>query len=51
MQDPISSDRIIELTGCKIWQQDHLVLTDVNLSVSKGELVYLVGKVGSGKAA
>jgi cell division transport system ATP-binding protein len=51
MQDPISSDRIIELTGCKIWQQDHLVLTDVNLSVSKGEFVYLVGKVGSGKSS
>jgi cell division transport system ATP-binding protein len=51
MQDPISSDRIIELNGCKIWQQDHLVLTDVNLSVSKGEFVYLVGKVGSGKSS
>lgn len=51
MQDPLSSDRIIELTGCKIWQQDHLVLTDVNLSVSKGEFVYLVGKVGSGKSS
>jgi cell division transport system ATP-binding protein len=51
MQDTISSDRIIELTGCKIWQQDHLVLTDVNLSVSKGEFVYLVGKVGSGKSS
>ena len=49
MQEPISSDKIIELTGCNIWQQDHLVLTDVNLSVSKGEFVYLVGKVGSGK--
>jgi cell division transport system ATP-binding protein len=51
MQDPLSSDRIIELTGCKIWQQDHLVLTDINLSVSKGEFVYLVGKVGSGKSS
>jgi cell division transport system ATP-binding protein len=51
MQDPISSDKIIELTGCKIWQQDHLVLTDINLSVRKGEFVYLVGKVGSGKSS
>jgi cell division transport system ATP-binding protein len=51
MQEPISSERIIELTGCKIWQQDHLVLTDINLSVSKGEFVYLVGKVGSGKSS
>lgn len=51
MQDPLSSDKIIELTGCKIWQQDHLVLTDINLSVSKGEFLYLVGKVGSGKSS
>jgi cell division transport system ATP-binding protein len=42
---------IIELTDCAIWQQDHLVLSDVNLSVSKGEFVYLVGKVGSGKSS
>lgn len=51
MQDSQSIDNIIELTGCNIWQQDHLVLTDVNLRLSKGELVYLVGKVGSGKTS
>jgi len=28
-----------------------LVLSDVNLSVDKGEFVYLVGKVGSGKSS
>jgi len=51
MQDPQISEKIIELIGCNIWQQDHLVLTDVNLSVNKGEFVYLVGKVGSGKTS
>jgi len=51
MQDPQSSDKIIELIGCNIWQQDHLVLTGVNLSVNKGEFLYLVGKVGSGKTS
>jgi len=51
MQDPQTQERIIELAGCKIWQQDHLVLTDVNLAVSKGEFIYLVGKVGSGKTS
>jgi len=51
MQDSQPQERIIELTGCKIWQQDHLVLTDVNLNVSKGEFIYLVGKVGSGKTS
>lgn len=51
MQDPVTSDKIIELIGCNIWQQDHLVLTGVNLSVNKGEFVYLVGRVGSGKTS
>jgi cell division transport system ATP-binding protein len=51
MEDSQSFDKIIELTGCNIWQQDHLVLTGVNLTVKKGEFVYLVGKVGSGKTS
>jgi cell division transport system ATP-binding protein len=44
-------DTIIEFTNCTIWQQDHLVLTEVNFKVEKGEFVYLVGKVGSGKSS
>ncbi len=51
MEDSRPKERIIELTGCNIWQQDHLVLTNVNLNVSKGEFIYLVGKVGSGKTS
>lgn len=44
-------DTIIELNHCSIWQDDHLVLTDVCLKVDKGEFVYLVGRVGSGKSS
>jgi cell division transport system ATP-binding protein len=51
MQETLPLDVIIELTDCSIWQQDHLVLSDVNLSVGKGEFLYLVGKVGSGKSS
>jgi cell division transport system ATP-binding protein len=51
MQENLPLDVIIELTGCNIWQQDHLVLSDVNLRVEKGEFVYLVGRVGSGKSS
>ncbi len=51
MQENLPLDVIIELTDCNIWQQDHLVLTNVNLTVKKGEFVYLVGKVGSGKSS
>jgi len=44
-------DTIISLTGCTIFQQDHLVLSDVNLDIRKGEFVYIIGKVGSGKSS
>jgi cell division transport system ATP-binding protein len=51
MEDTARPEVIIELKDCTIWQHDYLVLSDVNFSVAKGEFVYLVGKVGSGKSS
>jgi cell division transport system ATP-binding protein len=51
MPDNLPLDIIIQLTDCSIWQQNHLVLSHVNLSVGKGEFIYLVGRVGSGKSS
>jgi cell division transport system ATP-binding protein len=51
MQEDQHPEVIIELTGCSIWQQDHLVLSDVSMKAGKGEFLYLVGKVGSGKSS
>ena len=51
MQEPLPLDVIIELKDCLILQQDHLVLSGVNLNVKKGEFLYLVGRVGSGKSS
>jgi cell division transport system ATP-binding protein len=51
MQEFLPLDIIIELAECAIWQQDQLVLSNVNLCVSKGEFLYLVGRVGSGKSS
>src|SRR5512133_2520239 len=51
MQQNLPLDVIIALTDCTIWQQDHLVLSNVNLTVKSGEFVYLVGRVGSGKSS
>jgi cell division transport system ATP-binding protein len=51
MAENLPLDIIIELTNCSIWQQNHLVLSNVNLRVGKGEFLYLVGRVGSGKSS
>lgn len=42
---------IIELNNVNIYQGNNLVLQDVNLTVNKGEFVYLVGKTGTGKSS
>ena len=45
------SDPIIELKNASIFQRENLVLSNVNLSLSKGEFVYLIGRTGSGKSS
>ncbi len=47
----MSPDTIIRLKNASIFIQDHLVLSAVNFKVNKGEFVYLIGKVGSGKTS
>lgn len=42
---------LIELENVDVVNDGNLILSDVNLSVAKGEFVYLVGKVGSGKSS
>lgn len=45
------SEPIIELKNVNIYQGNNLVLGKVNLTVNKGEFVYLVGKTGTGKSS
>ena len=45
------SDPIIEIKNASIFQRENLVLSNVNLSLSKGEFVYLIGRTGSGKSS
>jgi cell division transport system ATP-binding protein len=42
---------IIELKKADIYQRETLVLQDVNLTINKGEFLYIIGKVGSGKSS
>ena len=42
-------EALIRYKNVYINQQELGVLEDVNLELNKGEFVYLIGKVGSGK--
>ena len=42
---------LIQYKDVEIRQADQIVLHNVNLNVSSGEMIYLLGKVGSGKSS
>ncbi len=42
---------LIRYTNVSIHQADQIVLHDVNLTVTGGEMIYMLGKVGSGKSS
>ena len=42
---------LIVYKDVEICQDEQIVLTDVNLTISSGEMVYLLGRVGSGKSS
>lgn len=46
-----TEDIIISLKNIDIFQKKMLILSKVNLTVKKGEFVYLIGKTGSGKSS
>ena len=45
------SEPIIELKNASIFQRENLVLSNVNLTLHKGEFIYLIGRTGSGKSS
>ena len=45
------TNNLIVYKGVEVHQADQIVLRDVNLTVQNGEMIYLLGKVGSGKSS
>ncbi|MDR1698984.1 MAG: ATP-binding cassette domain-containing protein [Prevotellaceae bacterium] len=43
------SGELIKYEGVNIYQEQNLILGNINVAVSRGEFVYIIGKVGSGK--
>lgn len=47
----MSEQSVIQLKQAVIKQKDNIILKDVNFEINKGEFIYLVGRVGSGKSS
>ena len=45
------SQPILFLRNVTIYQEEKVILTNVNLEVNEGEFIYLIGKTGSGKSS
>lgn len=45
------SQTILSLKDVSIYQDNQLVVSDINLDVNKGDFIYFIGKTGSGKSS
>ena len=45
------SQPVLQLKNASVFQQDNLVLSDINITINKGDFIYLIGKTGSGKSS
>lgn len=45
------SNTVLYLKDASIYQRETLILSEVNIEISKGEFVYLIGKTGTGKSS
>jgi cell division transport system ATP-binding protein len=47
----MENELLIQLEDIEVCQEENVVLSDSSLTLSKGEFVYVIGKVGSGKSS
>ncbi|MBX7225714.1 MAG: ATP-binding cassette domain-containing protein [Chitinophagales bacterium] len=47
----MTEDIVVDIKNANIYQNKVLVLHDVNLTVKKGDFIYLIGRTGSGKSS
>ena len=47
----MNDNLIVSLRNANIYQGNTLILSDVNFDVNKGEMVYMIGRTGTGKSS
>ena len=50
-EETVGKEILVQVSGADIINDGNLVLSNVNMAIAKGEFVYLLGKVGSGKSS
>ncbi|WP_299216465.1 ATP-binding cassette domain-containing protein [uncultured Dokdonia sp.] len=45
------SNPVLHLSNAAIYQRENMILSDVQITINKGDFVYLIGKTGSGKSS
>ena len=45
------SEPVLFLKNASIFQRENLILSDISVTIEKGEFVYLIGKTGTGKSS
>jgi cell division transport system ATP-binding protein len=45
------SQTVLSLKNATIYQEDKVILSNINLEVNRGEFLYVIGKTGSGKSS
>ena len=50
-ENTLEKKDVIRLEKVSVFQDRNLILNDVNLEITSGEFVYLIGKTGSGKSS
>ena len=48
---PFSNAPVIKSIEASVFQENQAILSDVNFEIEKGELVFLIGRTGSGKSS
>lgn len=47
----MADESVIKIEKASIYQGNKLILNDINITINKGEFVYLIGRTGSGKSS
>jgi len=48
---PVNSEPIIDISGIDIVKEESLIVSELNLKLMRGDILYLIGRVGSGKTS